>query len=90
MLFTAALESIFRQLPWETRGLEVYGKYLSHLRFADDILIFANTAHELQQMLQEIADESENQGFKHEQVEDKGVDGNRHTNMSTTKTDREC
>ena len=49
-LFTAALESIFRRLTWDTRGLKIDGKYLSHLRFADDILICANTPHELKQM----------------------------------------
>ena len=38
------------------------GEYLSHFRFSDDI--FANTPHELQQMLQELADESDNQGLK--------------------------
>ena len=37
---------------------------LSRLRFAGDLLICANTTHELQQMLQELADESENQGLK--------------------------
>ena len=63
-LFTSALESIFRRLTWETRDLKIHGEYLSHLRFADDILICANTPHELQQMLQELADESENQGLK--------------------------
>ena len=36
------------------------GEYLSHLRIADDILICANTP----QMLQELADESDNQGVK--------------------------
>ena len=34
-LFTAALESIFRQLTWETRGLKIDGEYLSHVRFID-------------------------------------------------------
>ena len=63
-LFTAALESLFRQLTWETRGLTIDGEYLSHLRLADDIIICANTPHELQQMLKELADESENQGLK--------------------------
>jgi len=32
--------------------------------FADDILICANTPHELQLMLHELADETENQGLK--------------------------
>ena len=42
---------------WETRGLKIDGEYLSHLRFADDILICADTPQRLQQMLQELADE---------------------------------
>ena len=41
--------------------MKIDGEYLSHLRFADDIFISANTPHELQQMLQELADESEHQ-----------------------------
>ncbi|MEG7521679.1 MAG: reverse transcriptase domain-containing protein, partial [Chromatiales bacterium] len=54
----------FRRLTLETRGLRIDGEYLSHLRFADDIIICANKPHELQQMLQELADKSENQGLK--------------------------
>ena len=60
----AALESIFRRLTCETRGLKLDGEYLSYLRFADDILICAHTPHETQQMLQELADESKNQCLK--------------------------
>ena len=60
----AALERIFWGLTWDTRGLKIDGEYLNHLRFADDILICANTPHELQLMLQALADESENQGLK--------------------------
>ena len=44
--------------------MKIDGEYLSHLRFADDILIHANTSHELQHMLQELADKSENRGLK--------------------------
>ena len=44
--------------------MKIDGEYLSHLRFTDDILICANTPHELQQMLQELADESDKQGLK--------------------------
>ena len=44
--------------------MKIDGEYLHHLRFTDDILICANTPHEQQQMLQELADESENQGLK--------------------------
>ena len=52
-LFTAALESMFRrQLTWEITGLKMNGEYHSHFRFADHILICANTPQELQQMIQ--------------------------------------
>ena len=44
--------------------MKIDGEYCIYLRFADDILICANTRHELQQMLQELADESDNQGLK--------------------------
>ena len=38
-LFTASPESMFRLLTREPRNLKIDGEYLSHLRFADDILI---------------------------------------------------
>ena len=44
--------------------MKIDGEYRSHLRFADDILICANAPHELQQILHELADESDNQGLK--------------------------
>ena len=60
-LFMAALESIIiTTTDLENEMLEDRREYLSHLRFADDILICANPPHELQQMLQELADESDN------------------------------
>ena len=48
----------------KTRGLKIDGENLNYIRFADDILICANTPHELQQMLQELADDSENHRLK--------------------------
>ena len=44
--------------------MKIGDDYLSHFRFADDILICANTPHELQHILQELADESNNQNLK--------------------------
>ena len=63
-LFTAALESIVRRFTWEPRSLTIYGDYLRHLHFDDDILIRANTSHELQQILHDLADQRGNQGLK--------------------------
>ena len=38
-LFTATLESIFRRLNWENKGVEIDGEFLSNLHFANDIFI---------------------------------------------------
>lgn len=63
-LFTATLENIFRSLDWEEKGIKINGEYLSHLRFADDIFLCSGNTQELQQMLQELADESKMRGLK--------------------------
>ena len=39
-LFTATLESIFRRLNWENKGVKIDGEFLSNIRFADDIFLF--------------------------------------------------
>ena len=63
-LFTATLESIFRRLNWENKGVKIDGNCISNLRFADDIFICTETPQELQQMLQELSDESRRMGLK--------------------------
>ena len=50
-LFTATLESIFRRLNWENKGVKIDGEFLSNLRFADDIFLCTETPQELQQMI---------------------------------------
>nr|XP_027217367.1 uncharacterized protein LOC113809892 [Penaeus vannamei] len=57
-LFTACLESVFQNLDWETKGIKIDGEYLSHLRFADAIVLVANNLQDLQQMLNELNNES--------------------------------
>ncbi|XP_037782019.1 uncharacterized protein LOC119578522 [Penaeus monodon] len=66
-LFTACLE-IFRVLPWENKGLEIDGERLNHLRFADDIIVFASTVAELQQMLKELNRESLKNASREEEI----------------------
>ena len=63
-LFTATLESIFRRLHWENKGVKIDEEFLSNLRFADDIFLCTETPQELQQMLQELSDESRRMGIK--------------------------
>jgi hypothetical protein len=42
-LFTNAMEDMFKTLNWKGRGININGEYISHLRFADDIVIMAET-----------------------------------------------
>ena len=63
-LFTATLESIFRRLNWENKGVKIDGEFLSNLRFADDTFLCTETPQELQHMLQELSDESRQMGLK--------------------------
>ena len=44
-LFTATLESIFRRLNWENKGVKIDGEFLSNLRLADDILLCTEQKH---------------------------------------------
>ena len=62
-LFTATLESIFRRLNWENKGVKIDGEFLTNLRFADKLLC-TETPQELQQMLLELPDESRRMGLK--------------------------
>ncbi|CAK1600454.1 unnamed protein product [Parnassius mnemosyne] len=40
-LFTAALEDVFKLLDWKGYGININGEYITHLRFADDIVLMA-------------------------------------------------
>ncbi|XP_075990548.1 uncharacterized protein LOC142986144 [Anticarsia gemmatalis] len=63
-LFSAVLESIFRQLSWENLGINVDGTSLTNLRFADDIVLFAKTPEDINKMIEDLAKESEKVGLK--------------------------
>jgi len=63
-LFTAALEDVFRRLDWEDRGVRVDGEHLSHLRFADDIVLISHTVEEVEQSLNELNELSEQIGLR--------------------------
>ena len=53
-MFIAFLEKVFRKLRWEKKGIKIGSEYLTHPRFADDIIIFANSMEEFQEMLHEL------------------------------------
>ncbi|XP_046976516.1 uncharacterized protein LOC124542632 [Vanessa cardui] len=63
-LFTNEMEDMFKTLNWKGRGININGEYISHLRFADDIVIVAETLQDLQQMLNDLADSSMRIGLR--------------------------
>jgi len=40
-LFPTVLESMFQNLNWDEVEIKINDEYLHHLRFADDIVLFA-------------------------------------------------
>lgn len=63
-LFIAVLENIFQKLNWKNRGVYINGQYLNHLRFADDIVIIAETAKDLEEMMKSLDHESSKIGLE--------------------------
>ena len=53
-IFIAVLQNVMRSLDWSRKGIPVGAEYLSNLRFADDIVLFASTSKQLETMLVEI------------------------------------
>lgn len=63
-LFIAVLESIFKKLDWANKGIYINGHYANHLRFADDIVIMAETAKDLGDMMKSLDCESSKIGLE--------------------------
>ncbi|KAK6762716.1 hypothetical protein RB195_023433 [Necator americanus] len=63
-LFTAALQWIMKSLSWEERGIRVDGRFLSNLRFADDIVLFSSSTNEAETMLNELNEAGKRIGLR--------------------------
>ncbi|KAK6763479.1 hypothetical protein RB195_023977 [Necator americanus] len=63
-LFTAALQWIMKSLSWEERGIRVDGRFLSNLRFADDIVLFSSSTNEAETMLNELNETGKRIGLR--------------------------
>jgi endonuclease/exonuclease/phosphatase family metal-dependent hydrolase len=63
-LFTAALEDVFKTLVWRRLGININGEYITHLRFADDIVVLAETMEDLSTMLDDLSKASERVGLR--------------------------
>ncbi|CAG9834021.1 unnamed protein product, partial [Diabrotica balteata] len=57
-------EDIIKSTDWENRGICINGKYLNHLRYADDILLISSERQELELMLNELHEKSLQKGLK--------------------------
>jgi hypothetical protein len=63
-LFNAVLESVFRSLKWENYGIQIENRRLSNLRFADDVVLFAESKNELIEMIQSLKVASKTVGLE--------------------------
>ncbi|CAK1594467.1 unnamed protein product [Parnassius mnemosyne] len=63
-LFTAALEDVFKLLDWKGYGINIKGEYITHLRFADDIVLMAESLEGLSTMLNDLNSVSQRIGLK--------------------------
>uniref|UniRef100_A0A0K0CYC1 Reverse transcriptase domain-containing protein n=1 Tax=Angiostrongylus cantonensis TaxID=6313 RepID=A0A0K0CYC1_ANGCA len=43
-----------KSLDWDEKGIRIDGKFLSNLRFADDIVIFSRSTSEAEMMINEL------------------------------------
>ncbi|GBP70293.1 Retrovirus-related Pol polyprotein from type-1 retrotransposable element R2 [Eumeta japonica] len=57
-LFSAVLENVFRKLHWNHYGLDIDGRKLNHLGFADDIILFDENPSKIQVMIEELSNEN--------------------------------
>ncbi|KAL6731510.1 hypothetical protein Aduo_002365 [Ancylostoma duodenale] len=56
-LFSAVLESVIRKSDWDEYGVNVNGRMLKHLRFADDIVLLTHRPQEAEQMVRQLNEE---------------------------------
>ncbi|CAG9094113.1 unnamed protein product [Plutella xylostella] len=62
-LFTALLESVFRKINWHQYGISIDGEILTHLRFADDVVILSEDHENIVEMLTAMEIESQKVGL---------------------------
>ncbi|KAK6739469.1 hypothetical protein RB195_008137 [Necator americanus] len=59
-----ALQWILESLFWEERGIRVDGRFLSNLRFAEDIVLFSSSTNKAETMLNELNEAGKRIGLR--------------------------
>lgn len=63
-LLVLAVENVFKELSWKNRKINVVGRYLSHLRFTDEIVVITDDIVELKPIPVRIYSASNKTGLK--------------------------
>ena len=63
VMFTAAVEQIFKRMDIET-GINIIGVKLSHLRFENNIILFAESEGKLRSLLEDLNEQEKKDGMK--------------------------
>lgn len=63
-LFIAAVEDMFKKLKWRKTGIKINGQFISHLRYADDIVLLGESLEEILDMMKDLDEQSKSIGLK--------------------------
>lgn len=58
------LKNVSKKINWSKWGIKIDENPLTHLRFADDIILISNKVEEFQEMLKQLKEKSEKVGLK--------------------------
>lgn len=62
-LFNAVLQDCLSTVNWENYGININGRRLNHLRYADDLVLISHSAKEVQKMLNDLCNASKTVGL---------------------------
>ena len=63
-LFSAVIEAVMRTMNWDQKGININGSRLTNLRYADDIVLMAQSGREMQEMLNDLREAGKEVGLK--------------------------
>ena len=61
--FNEALQEVFENLNWQKHEIEIEGKFLNELRFADDVILISQMKEDLKKMMENLFDTCKKSGL---------------------------